>query len=96
MTFTLNREAFVQVSWAYYPHLEVRLDGDIITPSETALGMIGFAAGEGTHDLTITARLSPLRRGLNLLAGAVLVGTGIWAGIDERRRRRRRNRNHSW
>ena len=64
--------AFLRLAYAWYPHLEVRVNGEPVEPLETADHFIALEVGEGTHRIEVIARLSRLRRGL-LAASAMLV-----------------------
>ena len=74
----LTEAGFVRL--AYFPFLEVTVDGSTVVPIETADRFIALKLEEGEHEIVIEARLSPLRRTLLslALAGFVVVGAFAW------------------
>ena len=76
----MTAAGFVRLAYAYFPFLEVTVDGSAVLPMETADRFIALKLEEGEHDITIEARLSPLRRILLwlALAGFVVVGFFAW------------------
>ncbi len=62
LNFSLPQRAFVQLAYSAYPYQKVILDGQPIQVTPTALGLIGFWAEGGTHAVTVTPELSPLRQ----------------------------------
>ena len=62
LNFSLPQRAFVQLAYSAYPYQKVILDGQTIPVTPTALGLIGFWAEGGTHAVTVTPQLSPLRQ----------------------------------
>ncbi len=68
LTYEVSQPTFVQIAWAYYPYLEVKVDGERIEPVETGLGLIGFWSEVGTHTVSTRPVLSPVRKVTGLLA----------------------------
>ena len=62
INFSFPQRAFVQLAYSAYPYQKVVLDGQTIQVTPTALGLIGFWAEGGTHAVTVTPELSPLRQ----------------------------------
>jgi len=62
LKFDLPQRAFVQLAYTAYPYQKVVVDGQTIQVTPTALGLIGFWAEGGTHTVTVTPELSPLRQ----------------------------------
>jgi len=88
MEFSLPERAFVQLSYSAYPHQKVILDGQRLTATSTALGLIGFWADAGEHTLTITPELSPLRRWTLAISGiSALFALALMLGPQKHWRR---------
>jgi hypothetical protein len=68
----LNMPAYLMLAYAYYPWLEVKMDGTSAKYSRTAFNTIAIKAGEGTHHIEITGHPSPLRRNLFYIAIATI------------------------
>ncbi len=85
----LTQEGFARLAYAYFPFLEISVDGEVVTPIETADRFIALRLTEGEHTIAIAARLSPLRRTLLWLAVAGLVIVGAFAWRERRINRAR-------
>ncbi len=70
---------FVRLAYAYYPFLDVSVDGSAVVPIETADRFIALKLDAGAHAISIEARLSPLRRALLWIAFGVLLVVGTLA-----------------
>ncbi len=69
----------MRLAYAYYPFLEVTVNGAAVLPIETADRFIALKLDGGEHAITIEARLSPLRRALLWIALVVLLVVGALA-----------------
>lgn len=78
---------YARLAYAYFPFLDVRVNGVPITPMETAGGFLALPLQEGLSRITVEARLSNLRRGL-LCLDAVLLCLGICILVREKRGRK--------
>ena len=76
---------FARLAYAYYPFLEVRVDGVPVEIWQTAGGFIALELKAGEHRIELLPRLSPWRRFLLALNGILLV-LGWVACWYERRR----------
>jgi hypothetical protein len=76
---------FVRLPYAYFPSLDVRVDDRPVTPIRTADSFIALEMPEGEHRVTLTGRLSALRKGL-LATDALLLGGVCLAGAIRHRR----------
>ena len=85
----LTEAGFARLAYAYFPFLEISVDGEVVTPIETADKFIALRLTEGEHTIAIEARLSPLRRTLLWLAVAGLVIVGAFAWRERRINRAR-------
>ena len=67
--------SFAQLSFSYFPYLDVRLDGQPLAFSRSAFNLLVVELPAGRHVVSIEARVSPLRRTAFLitLAATVLV-----------------------
>ena len=75
----MTEAGFVRLAYAYYPFLEVTVNGAAVLPIETADRFIALKLDGGEHAITIEARLSPLRRALLWIALVVLLVVGALA-----------------
>ena len=74
LDYTLSAPAYVQLSYAYYPYLQVRVDGDAVAAFPTTFGLLGFNSPAGRHVATVVPVLSPLRQWVGMVnLGALLV-----------------------
>jgi hypothetical protein len=88
LSYEVSQPAFVQIAWACYPYLDVRIDGERIEPVETGLGLIGFWSEGGTHTVSTQPLLSPVRKATGLLALIGLIATLGLAVIDRAQSRK--------
>jgi hypothetical protein len=72
MRLRVSAACYARLAYAYYPHLEMRVDGQRVEPLETVEGFICLKLNEGEHRIALEPRLSPLRRGLLALDGLIL------------------------
>ena len=73
LDYTLSAPAYVQLSYAYYPYLQIRVDGAPVAAFPTTFGMLGFSSPAGRHVATVVPLLSPLRQWIGILnLGALL------------------------
>ena len=73
LDYTLSAPAYVQLSYAYYPHLKVSVDGAAVDVFPTTFGLLGFRSPGGRHVATVVPVLSPLRQWVGILnLGALL------------------------
>ena len=70
-----------------FPYLQVTVNGTPVQPMETAGCFMAIPLEAGEHDIAIRARLSPLRKGLLLLAGVCLAGTLVLVFMERRQGR---------
>ncbi|MFT5374450.1 MAG: hypothetical protein ACI906_001269 [Candidatus Latescibacterota bacterium] len=83
----VNAACFVRLAYAYYPFIEVNVDGRMVEAWQTAGGSIAIKLEAGEHVIELIPRLSSWRRGLLLLDGILLLGGGWWCFRDRRRKR---------
>ena len=76
---------FARLAYAYYPYVDVLVNGTKIQPLQTVGGFIALELGRGRQRIELVPRLSPLRRGLLWLNGLVLVVMGGLALREYRR-----------
>ena len=70
LRFSLDKPAFVPLAYAFYPGLEVRLNGERVEPLQTATRCLALRLPPGEHRVELAPRLSGWRRalfGLNAL-----------------------------
>ena len=70
ITFDLNAEAYVQLSYSYYPYLNVLLDGKKVEAFPTSLQLIALKVPAGRHTVELVPYLSSIRI-VSLLIGLV-------------------------
>jgi hypothetical protein len=79
MRVYVSEPCFARLAYAYYPYLDMTVDGRPAVPLQTAGRFIALRLEAGEHRIVLAPRLSPLRRGLLavdmglLIAGAVVV-----------------------
>ena len=81
----VSADCYARLAYAYYPHLQVKVDDREVEPLQTVGGFICLPLEEGEHKIVLEARLSPLRRGL-LTLDLFLLAVGIAVSVRERRR----------
>ena len=80
----VSQDSFARLAYAFYPYLRVRVDGEEVTPFQTAGRFIALRLDRGDHQIVLTPFLSPLRKGLLAME---LVLMALVAGVWIRRRR---------
>ena len=75
MKVSISEACYARLSYAYFPYLQITVDGTPVEPLETAGRFIALPLEAGEHDIVIQARLSPLRRGLIGFSVVMLLGT---------------------
>ena len=73
----VTQPCFARLAYAYYPYLDVIVDGETVEPLETVDRFIALRLGPGEHHIVLKPRLSPLRRGLLLLDLLLLGAAGL-------------------
>ena len=79
MCVYVSEPCFARLAYAYYPHLDVTVNGKPAVPLQTAGRFIALRLDAGEHRIVLEPRLSPLRRWLLivdvglLIAGALVV-----------------------
>jgi hypothetical protein len=79
-----SRPCFARLAYAYYPYVDVLINGTKVQPLQTVGGFIALELGRGHKRIELVPRLSPLRAGLLWLNGLVLAA-GLGAMWWERR-----------
>ncbi|MBI5081715.1 MAG: hypothetical protein HZB17_10480 [Chloroflexi bacterium] len=75
-------KAFMQLAYSAYPYLEVKVDGQVVPVTTTALGLIGFWTDAGEHTVTLTPKLSLVRQltlAISLTAALTLFIVGFFS-----------------
>ena len=72
----VSAPCYARLSYAYFPFLEVTVDGKPVEVLETAGCFIALKLEPGEREIALQARLSPLRRGLLWIALAASLGMG--------------------
>lgn len=83
----VSEACFARLAYSYFPHLRVTVDGREVDPLRTAGGFMAVHLEAGEHDLTLEAKLSPLRRGL-LAVNLLYMAATVFLFVDNRRRKR--------
>jgi hypothetical protein len=75
-------DGYIRLAYAYYPLLRLEVDG-VETPFyPDAFNMIVFQAPQGSHQVTLTAVVSPLREGLFRIAGVTAIAILVWGVVQ--------------
>ena len=75
----VSADAFARLAYAYYPYLQVRVNGQVVEAMRTTEGFICLRLGPGSHTISLEPRLSPLRRALLVLDLILLIcALAIW------------------
>lgn len=77
MQVRVTEPCFARLSYAHYPYLGVYVNGESITPLNTADDFIAMKLDAGVHEIELLPHLSPLRRfflGVDIM---ILVGAGV-------------------
>lgn len=81
LSIRTSSPCFARLAYAYYPHLNVTVNGNRVVPYQTAGRFIAVRLSEGEHRILLEPVLSPLRRGLlilNIAIVAVCIGYFGW------------------
>ena len=84
MRIRTSSPCFARLSYAYYPHLRVTVNGQEVAPLQTAGRFIALRLSGGEHQIVLDPVLSPLRRGL-LTLNLVLLAAAAFAWVYTRR-----------
>ncbi|MGE0384300.1 MAG: 6-pyruvoyl-tetrahydropterin synthase-related protein [Gammaproteobacteria bacterium] len=74
--YTSGAPAFAQLAYAYFPYLDVRVDGRPVEFWRSAMGQLVMDLPAGAHEITVRGRASPVRRAsflFSLAAAAALL-----------------------
>ena len=74
MRVAISARCYARLSYAYFPYLQVTVDGMPVQPMQTAGRFIALPLEAGERDIVLGAQLSPLRRGLLAFSGILFVG----------------------
>jgi len=76
----LSAPGFARLAYAWYPHLQVEVDGQQVIPWKTAGHYIALPLEAGDHRILLEPHLSPLRRSLLLFNLILLILSGwlLW------------------
>ncbi len=85
----VSADCYARLAYAYFPYLQVTVDGTPVQPMETAGRFVALPLEAGEHDIVLQARLSPLRRGLLVLSGVLLVGALALVLREQRRSKKK-------
>ena len=86
MKVAISEACYARLSYAYFPYLQITVDGTPVEPLETAGRFVALPLEAGEHDIVIQARLSPLRRGLIGFSGVMLLGTLALVFVEHKRK----------
>ena len=86
MKVSISEACYARLSYAYFPYLQITVNGTPVEPLETAGRFIALPLEAGEHDIVIQARLSPLRRGLIGLGVVMLLGTLGLVFMEQKRK----------
>ena len=86
MKVAISEACYARLSYAYFPYLQITVDGTPVQPLETAGRFIALPLEAGEHDIVIQARLSPLRRGLIGFSVVMLLGTLALAFMEHKQK----------
>ena len=91
LSLRVSDPCYARLAYAYYPYLEVRVNGVQVEPLVTADRFIALQLDKGEHVIVLEPFLSPLRKGLlwlDLIAlsvmALVVIVSGRCDGGDER------------
>ena len=85
MRVAVSETCYARLAYAYFPFLEITVDGKPVQPMETAGRFIAIELEQGEHDIVIQARVSPLRMSLIVFA-AMFTMVAVALVVSERRR----------
>ncbi len=83
----VSAKCYARLAYAYFPYLQVRVDGKPVRPLQTAGRFMALPLDAGEHDIVIKARLSPLRRSFLVLAAVSLVMALVLVFREHRNKR---------
>ncbi len=86
MKVAISEACYARLSYAYFPYLQITVDGMPVQPLETAGRFIALPLEAGEHDIVIQARLSPLRRGLIGFSVVMLLGILALVFMEHKRK----------
>lgn len=86
MKVAISEACYARLAYAYFPYLQITVDGTPVQPLETAGRFIALPLEAGEHDIVIQARLSPLRRSLIGFAVVMLLGTLGLVFMEQKRK----------
>ena len=86
MKVAISEACYARLAYAYFPYLQITVNGTPVVPLETAGRFIALPLEAGEHDIVIQARLSPLRRGLIGFAVVMLLGTLGLVFMEQKRK----------
>jgi len=84
---TASCDCFLRLAVSYYPELRVTVDGNVVQFRETKDHFIYLCCPEGTHTVSVTAPLTPIRRWSLAFSGLVAILVAVGLILPERRRR---------
>ena len=88
MKVAISEACYARLSYAYFPYLQITVDGMPVEPLETAGRFIALPLEAGEHDIVIQARLSPLRRGLIGFSGVMLLVALALVFMEQKRNKK--------
>ena len=88
MKVSISEACYARLSYAYFPYLQITVNGAPVEPLETAGRFIALPLEAGEHDIVIQARLSPLRRGLIGFGVVMLLGTLGLVSMEQKRNKK--------
>lgn len=86
MKVATSEACYARLSYAYFPYLQITVDGTPVEPLETAGHFIALPLETGEHDIVIQTRLSPLRRGLIGFSSVMLLVALALVFIEQKRK----------
>tara|TARA_B110000495_G_scaffold196963_1_gene206544 strand:- start:95 stop:811 length:717 start_codon:yes stop_codon:yes gene_type:complete len=72
-----DRPCFARLAYAYFPFLEITVNGQPVSFMQTAGRFIALKLDAGEHTITIKAHISPLRRNLLIFSLIVLITAAV-------------------
>ena len=86
MKVAVSEACYARLAYAYFPYLQITVDGTPVQPLETDGRFIALPLEAGEHDIVIQARLSPLRRGLIGFSVVMLLGILALVFMEHKRK----------
>jgi hypothetical protein len=84
LSYELSSPGYVQLSYSYYPYLEVQLDGARVPAVASPLGFVVFASSAGTHTVELAPYLSAWRVAV-VVAGLLVAIACVVLAVSDRR-----------